>query len=122
MFILKLLNNLLNPFVLFNFKNPAGRLLYIWGMVYPILLRSVLNKFGLIELSVIEGLWVVTLILRLYFIIIRRLKDIGRESWQFVFMFVPVYNIFFIFIYLPVAPIDKIVHRLMYKPKANPES
>jgi|SaaInlV_200m_DNA_2_1039689.scaffolds.fasta_scaffold60588_1 hypothetical protein len=66
MFILKLLNNLLNPFVLFNFKNPAGRLLYILGMIYPILLFSVLNKFGLIyrgkdELSVIGWLWTVTL-------------------------------------------------------------
>jgi uncharacterized membrane protein YhaH (DUF805 family) len=99
--------NYLNPLALYNPKLPAGRIKFLWGLIYPIILIRVIATlanfielvFGFIDESPIMDPLVVPVsilfLIALMLIQIRRLKDIGKSGWFVLIVIIPVINILY---------------------------
>jgi len=101
------MNDYLNPLRVFDARRPAGRLAFVLGYVYLLILALVitvidwslgadLSAYPPTSLSILGTIGVITLVLR-------RLKDMRSSGAWVLVTFVPVLNLFF-FICLALIP------------------
>lgn len=92
----------LNPFELYNPTKPAGRLKYLWGLLYSLALflimlaimvlaipEEYIDIYGPIEIIGVLGVYIAGSL-----VAIRRLKDLGQSGWLILLTFVPLVNLF----------------------------
>lgn len=98
----------INPFVLYNPQTPAGRLEFLWGMVYPIVLTFVIlipcafveAFLGYINQAPITDPLLSILTLATFpaaiIVNIRRLRDMGKSGWTVLVAFIPLVGLVYL--------------------------